>query len=346
MVNLLALLQIDLVKAGLIVAGSIVLAYLIHIILKTYIKSFAKRTKSDIDDAIVSIISKPLSIYIIIAGIYIALKTLSYISAYADLASKIFISITILFGAVLISRVLSFLISHWLKVHKRSKRAPRLLNGIVAMILYLIAFVMILGHFDIEITPLIATLGLGGLAIGLALQNTLTNLFAGLHIISDRPIDVGDFIEIEGGISGYVEDIGWRSTRIKKLSNTIVIIPNAKLAESTIINDSLPEKEMSLVVQVGVDYGSNLEKVEKVTIDVAKHIQKTVPGAVRTHEPFTRYHTFADSNINFSVILRVNEYVNKYLVTHEFIKALKARYDKEGIEISWPVRKVYQANPK
>ena len=88
----------------------------------------------------------------------------------------------------------------------------------------------------------------------------------------------------------------------------------------------------------------DLDKVEKVTIDVAKTIQKTVPGAVKTFEPFIRYHTFGDSNINFSVILRVEKFVDKYLITHEFIKALKARYDKEGIEISWPVRKVYYSN--
>ena len=100
---------------------------------------------------------------------------------------------------------------------------------------------------------------------------------------------------------------------------------------------------MSVMVQCGVSYGSDLKKVEKVTIDVAGKIQKTVPGAVKTFEPFIRYHTFGDSNINFTVILRVEKFVDRYLVIHEFIKALKESYDKEKIEISWPVRKVYQA---
>jgi len=95
------------------------------------------------------------------------------------------------------------------------------------------------------------------------------------------------------------------------------------------------------VVQCGVSYKSDLGKVEKVTIDVAKKIQEKIPGAVKTFEPFIRYHTFGDSNINFSIILRVEEPVARYLIIHEFIKALKARYDKEGIEISWPVRKIY-----
>ncbi|MDH5662708.1 MAG: mechanosensitive ion channel family protein, partial [Elusimicrobiota bacterium] len=207
----------------------------------------------------------------------------------------------------------------------------------------LIAFLMILRYLNVEITPLVATLGLGGLAVGLALQNTLSNFFAGVHIISDRPINVGDYIEMEGNIAGYVEDIGWRSTRIRTLPNTIVIVPNSKIAESVIVNNYLPVQEMSIVLQCGVAYGSDLEKVEKVTVDVARKIQQTVPGAVKTFEPFIRYHTFGDSNINFSIILRVEEFVARYLVTHEFFKALKARYDKENIEISWPIRKVYTA---
>ncbi len=206
---------------------------------------------------------------------------------------------------------------------------------------------MILSYFKIEITPLVATLGIGGLAVGLALQNTLSNFFAGLYMVADKPITVGDFIELpDADISGYVEDIGWRSTRIKTLPNTVVIVPNSKLAENIIVNDSLPEHEMAALVQCGVAYGSDLKKVEKATIDVARKIQKTVPGAVKTFEPFIRYHTFGDSNINFTIILRVEKFVDKYLVTHEFIKALKERYDKEGIEISWPVRKIYQFNEK
>ena len=155
---------------------------------------------------------------------------------------------------------------------------------------------------------------------------------------------IGDFIEMEGGVSGFVEDIGWRSTRIRTLPNTMIVVPNSKIASTIITNDSLPVPEMGIVIQCGVAYTSDLEKVEKVTIDAARKIQKTVKGAVKDFEPFIRYHTFGDSNINFSIILRVESFVDRYLVTHELIKSLKKRYDKEAIEISWPVRKVYNVN--
>jgi small-conductance mechanosensitive channel len=125
------------------------------------------------------------------------------------------------------------------------------------------------------------------------------------------------------------------------LPNNTVIIPNSKLANSIITNYYMPEREMSTLVQVGVSYDSDLEKVEKVTIEVAKEVLAKISGGTKTFEPFIRYHTFSDFSINFTVILRVNEFVGKYLVTHEFVKALHKRYKEEGIVIPYPIRTVY-----
>ena len=339
-----SIIQSDYFQFFLILLGSVIATKALHTILKRHIKKITDKTKNEVDDIILKTSLKPLSALVIFVGLYLALRSLSAFAAYSSWINGIFFVLIVLILSLLISRILSLLIGRWLKVHKRFAKVPLLLNKIVAVIIYLIAILVVLDYFNLEITPLIATLGLGGIAIGLALQNTLTNFFAGLHIVSDRPINIGDYVELpEANISGYVDDIGWRSTKIKTLPNTIVVVPNSKLAESIIVNDSLPEQEMAALVQVGVDYSSNLKKVEQVTIDVAKKIQKTVPGAVKNFEPFIRYHTFGDSNINFTVVLRVEKFVDKYLVIHEFIKALKERYDKEGIEISWPVRKIYRA---
>lgn len=324
-----------------ILLGSIIVAKIFHLILKNYIYKLAEKTKTDIDDIILKDITKPLFILIILIGVYFGLKSLPIIAPYTALLDSAFFVFLTLLSTLAVVRVSSVLIFRALKIQKGFEKTPKLVSKMISILIYLIAFLMILSYFKIEITPLVATLGLGGLAVGLALQATLSNFFAGLHIISDRPINIGDFIELsDANISGYVEDIGWRSTRIRTLPNQIIIVPNSKLAESVITNDSLPEQEMAALVQVGVAYGSDLKKVEKVTIDVAKKIQRTVSGAVKNFEPFIRYHTFGDSNINFTVILRVEKFVDKYLVIHEFIKELKERYDKEKIEISWPVRKV------
>jgi small-conductance mechanosensitive channel len=121
----------------------------------------------------------------------------------------------------------------------------------------------------------------------------------------------------------------------------LIVIPNAKLANSVITNFSRPQKKMSVIIQVGVSYDSDLAEVERITKEVAKQVVTEVQGGVPEYEPLIRYHTFADFSINFSVIIRVKEFVNKYLVRHEFIKALHKRYNEEGIEIPFPIRTVH-----
>jgi small-conductance mechanosensitive channel len=338
------LIQYEYFHFLLILIGFFILAQIVHFIFVNYVRKLAARTKTDIDDLIVNILTKPVYIFIIFTGLYFALKSLSQLEPYFTYIDGIYFVGTVLLLSLIVADILRIVLSFWLRAQKQYEKMPKLLSHVAAIVIYLIAFLMILGHFHIEITPLVAAYGLGGLAVALALQNTLSNAFAGLHIVSDRPINFGDYIHVEGGVSGFVEDIGWRSTRIRTLPNTLVIIPNSKLAESIITNYSLPVLEMSAVIQCGVDYGSDLEKVERVTIDVAKQIQETVPGAKRDFQPFIRYHTFDESNINFSIILRVEEPAAKYIVMHEFIKALKKRYDEEEIEISWPIVKIQHIN--
>lgn len=152
---------------------------------------------------------------------------------------------------------------------------------------------------------------------------------------------MGDYIKLDSGIEGYVVDIGWRATRVRDLPHNLIIIPNGKLSQAVVTNYDLPEKELAVLVQVGVAYGSDLDKVERVTVDVAKETLREVPGGISTFSPFIRFHTFGDSSINFTVILRGKEFVDQYVLKHEFIKRLHARYRKEGIEIPFPQRVVH-----
>ena len=332
-------IEIIIAIAGIIV--SFIAAKLLYFILNKYIKSFTKKTKTDIDDRLLAALERPFVIVVVLIGLYFSLLQIDYVRKHIELMNDVFFVLGVLWAVFVLYRLTKVAMEKWVSVNPAFQNMPKLVVKAANIFVYFIGLSIILKHFNVEITPLVATLGIGGIAIGFALQDTLSNFFAGLHIVSDRPINIGDFVELEGNISGYVEDIGWRSTRIRTLPNTLVIVPNSKIASTTITNDSLPVPEMSVVIQCGVSYTSDLNKVERVTIDVAKRIQETVQGAVKDFEPFIRYHTFGDSNINFSVILRVKTYVDRYLVTHEFIKALKKRYDKEGIEISWPVRKIY-----
>jgi small-conductance mechanosensitive channel len=189
----------------------------------------------------------------------------------------------------------------------------------------------------VSITPILASLGVGSLAIALALQPTLENFFAGIQLIIDKPIQVGQFVKLESGEEGYVHKIGWRSTWVRMLANNMVIMANKHLVNSKITNYYYPDKELAVLVQVGVHYGSDLEKVEKITIEVAKQTLQDVAGGVKEFNPFIRYHTFDNSSINFSVIMRAHEFVDNYLIKHEFIKRLQKRYAQENIVIPFPI---------
>lgn len=326
-------------NSALILVSFLIISKVFQIISKKYIKKLTKDKKPGTDEYLIRRIVNPFCIYIILFGLYIALEYVPLSPAHYTLLDNLFFIISVLILSLLISRTISLLINRWLKIQKRFEKAPRLINKIISIVIYLVAILIILDHFQIKVTPLIATLGISGLALGLALQTTLSNFFAGLYLISDRPINVGDFIKIENNLEGYIEDIGWRSTRIRTNRDTTVVVPNSKLSENIITNYSLPSPDLLFTVDCGVSYNSNLEKVEKVTVEIAKKIQKTAPGAIKNFEPYLRFHTFGESNIIFSIYLRIENFDTRNRVVHEFIKALKERYKKEKIEISYPVRK-------
>jgi len=211
------------------------------------------------------------------------------------------------------------------------------IQNISRSIIYGLGLLFILNNLGVSITPVLATLGIGGLAVALGLQTTLANLFSGFSIALSGQIRVGDYIKLASGEEGYVSDINWRATKIKMLSNNVILVPNAKLVDSIVTNYHLFDREMAVLVEVGVHYKSDLKKVEAITCEVARQIQREVPGAVADFEPFIRYHTFADYSVDFTVILRVKEFVDQYLIKHEFIKRLHARYAESGIVIPCPV---------
>jgi small-conductance mechanosensitive channel len=219
--------------------------------------------------------------------------------------------------------------------------SAHILRSIAQASVFVIGVMLTLSLIGVSVAPILTALGVGGLAVGLALQDTLANLFAGFHILVSRQVRTGDFIRLATGEEGYVEDITWRYTTIRRLPNDLVIVPNAKLASAVTANFSLPSSEQAILVQVGVAYEENLERVERVTTEVAQQVMRDVEGGVPEFAPFIRYHTFADNAINFTVILRGKVYTDQYLVVHEFIKRLHRRYRDEYITIPYPQRTLH-----
>ena len=176
--------------------------------------------------------------------------------------------------------------------------------------------------------------------MALALQETLANLFAGIVIILSKQLRPNDFVQLSSGEQGYVEDISWRNTTIRSLPNNMIIVPNAQLSSSIVTNYYQPEQQMSVLIPVGVSYASDLEHVERVSVEVATEIMTEIEGGIPEEEPFVRYNNFGDFSIDFTMILQTTEVVNQYLIKHEFIKRLHKRYGEEGIEIPFPIRTI------
>ncbi len=205
----------------------------------------------------------------------------------------------------------------------------------------IVGALVLLSALGVEITPILTALGVGGLAVALALQDTLSNLFAGMHLLADRPIRVGDYVKIADTIEGFVVDVGWRSTRVRMLQNNVVIVPNKRVAESIIINYDLPESRMSLLIPVGVAYGSDPDHVERILVEETARAAGEVPGLLADPAPFVRFIPgFGAYSLDFTLICQVSTFVDQYLVQHELRKRILRRLRAEGIEIPFPVRTV------
>ena len=323
----------------------ILLVLIIIPVLMRFLKRKAEQTQHTFDELLVSALGIPLILFLIGLGLN------SFLDAVPPLPKKwikysdaLLILLFVLASYLFLDRLMMEILRRYSKKVDIIASSAGVIKTLYRALILGFVFLIILDRLKITITPFLASLGIGGLVVALALQDTLANFFSGIYIFFDKPIRIGDYIMLESGQEGYVTQIGWRNTRIRMLPNNIVIVPNAKLVNSQITNFYLPEPEMAVLVQVGVSYQSDLEKVEKATIEVAKQVLQEVEGGVKEFDPFIRYHTFSDFSINFTVILRAKEYVSKYLITHEFIKRLHRRYQQEGIEIPFPIRTVYLKN--
>ena len=207
-------------------------------------------------------------------------------------------------------------------------------------LVFALGALVILNGLGLSIAPMIAALGVGGIAVALALQEPLANFFAGVFITLAGQIRLGDYVKLDSGQEGYVVDFSWRSTRLRMLANNLVIVPNSKLAQAIVVNHHLPSEDLAVLVEVGVDYASDLAHVERVVTEVGREVMSEVAGGVADFEPFIRFHTFGESSIDFSVILRGREFVDQFLIKHEFVKRLHTRFDREGIVIPFPIRTI------
>ena len=205
----------------------------------------------------------------------------------------------------------------------------------------LIGALVLLDSLGVQITPLLTALGVGGLAVALALQDTLSNLFAGVHLLADKPIRVGDYVKVADNVEGHVVDIGWRSTRVRMLQNVVVTIPNKRVAESTITNYDMPESRLAVPIRIAVDYGADAELVERILLEESTRAVDEVPGLLGEPAPSARLIPgFGEYSLDFTLAVHVKSFTDQFVVQHELRKRVLTRLAAEGVRIPVQVRGV------
>jgi small-conductance mechanosensitive channel len=282
-----------------------------------------------------------VTLWFVIGGAYASTRLAALDPMVRSIYHDAFLALIVFTMSLVIARILAGLLDLYISRAEGAFPSTTILGNIVRITVMLTGILVILKIMDVPITPILTALGVGGFAVALAFQDTLSNLFSGLHILASKQVRPGDYVELDTGNEGYVVDVTWRNTTIRTLPNNVVVIPNSKLATTVLTNYHRPVKEFSVLVDVGVGYDSDLERVENVTLDIAREVLREVHGGVTDFEPHVFYKEFSDIRIIFTVVLRAEEYVDQYRLKHEFIKRLHERYRLEGIEIPSLVTTVY-----
>jgi small-conductance mechanosensitive channel len=326
---------------SIIIATGFLIGVIFEKIILGEIRKLSTKTKWGGDETFIKAFRGTTTVLFLVAGIYFALESIELSPQRLNFIHKVLQVLVIFFITVVLSRISVGFVNVYSNRAGGAFISTSMFTNITRILVLIIGILIILQYLGISIAPILTALGVGGLAVALALQDTLTNLFAGIHVIASGQLKPGHYLRLSSGEEGYVTDITWRYTTIRELSNNMIIVPNSKLASATVTNYNIPDKEISTSVEVGVSYDSNLDKVESVTIEVAREVMKEVKGGVPDSEASITYKKFGDSSINFDVNLHVKEFVDQYTVKHEFIKRLHKRYREEGIDIPFPVRTVY-----
>jgi len=304
-----------------------------------YLNRLAKRTAWKLDDVVVYALRGPIVAWFTLLGLYTAVELLQLPSSVERPLGKALLVLTILSVTWAVTRFTVEALRE--SATQGALPSVSLIANVAAAVIWVLGVLVALERIGISITPIITALGVGGLAVALALQDTLANLFAGLRVLAAGKIRSGDYIKLESGQEGYVQDITWAQTTLREMPNSLVIVPNSKLATAITVNYHLPETEQGFTVKVSVARGSDLAEVERVALEVARGVQNEVAGAVRGYEPVILFQGFGESSVDFVAVLRAARFDTRGGLIHEFIRRLDARFKAEGIEVPYPTRTVH-----
>lgn len=336
------LLQIPAVRVGFILAGSMVVALFARLVFFRLILSWSKKTRTDVDNRLADVLHGPVVYSIILAGIAFAIADLNFKPSVNFITLGIVKTLAVIIwgrAGLRIGAILLEALSR--QVDRVSWIQPKTLpmfEIVMKVVVVVGAFYFAFIAWDINVTSLVASAGIVGIAFGFAAKDTLANLFAGVFILADTPYKIGDFIILEDVVRGQVTDIGIRSTRLLTRDDVEVTVPNSVIANSMVINETGgPDQKTRLRVKTSVAYGSDVDKVSELMRSCVKDVDhiSAQPG------PRVRFREFGDSGLLFELLVWVDKPLYKGLVLDRLNTLIYQKFNEEGIEIPYSKQDVY-----
>ena len=324
-----------------------VFAFLFHKVIYPVVLRFTNFTPTNLDVSLVRAFHRPLTAGILVGSLYLALVLpFEHTPAVRHTIDRAAGLIGMVLGVFAATGVVSALFNWYyeeVSPHTPSTLDDRIipmLRRIAMGLTYAMGGLLVLDLLNINISPILASLGLGGLAVALALQPTLANLFAGTYVMTEGVISQGDYIELENGVAGYVIDVGWRSTRLRTWTNNLVVVPNSRFAETIITNFQGPIPAVNIYLTCGVSYDSDLLRVEQVCREEMDKLLESDPRAVKDYGAYFAYESFDDSNITFYLFIQARDRIASFEVQSELIRMVHQRFLEESIVINYPMRTI------
>jgi small-conductance mechanosensitive channel len=324
------------------IALGLVLGSIFKKFLVSRLKSLSLKNDWESDDVIINAIDSVIVFWFFLAFSTIAIGNAN-LPGPEDLYQKIISAFLIISISFTSSKIVLGLLDVWSKTNK-SLPSTGIFKGLTNFAIFSLGILFILQSFGISITPLITALGVGGLAVSLALKDTLSDLFGGINILLSKTMQEGDYVQLDNGYQGYVENVGWRYTTIRERANNIISIPNSVLSGSISKNFSSMDSAFRVPIQIGVSYDSDLDHVEKVALEVANDLYENLDCISKSYKPVIRFREFADSSINFFIYFQGKNFGDHNTILNSYIKKLHKRFRQEKIDIPYPIRTLIHKN--
>lgn len=333
------------ISLGIILLTLLLGRPILTFVLDRIIRQFIKFTRTNLDDLILDAVRTPLFWLVFIIVFQFALDRLEFIiglspSKLEDLYFTLYISVTLIITVRLVNALIG-----WYGKEIAPKTDSDLdeqlvpfLRRIVVILLVVIFAIIILGRFEIEVSGLVTTLGIGSLAVALAAQAALSDTISGFMIMFDRPFRIGDRIEIQDlDTWGDVVDIGLRSTRIRTRDNRMVIVPNSLIGKSLVVNHSYPDTQYRIEIELGVAYDSDIELARNTIINAVRGVE----GVLQEKKVEALLLRFGDSALIFRVRWWIESYVDTRRMFDKVNTAMYHALNEAEIEMPFPTQEVY-----